>query len=367
MTDSTTAAERLPWTLRFLPVALFGVFTAATLIIVVAAVGVAIWSYDELLLWAAVGDLGAGVLKDASWLFPSFVAILFALAVVPGRLSNEADIEEAYKQRIIRLMPMVVGVAATMSLALVVVGVVQRPETAPSLFSPLLLSVVTVGVAYVLTTALVRRPSYRIAQLKGQIDEVDVAYRQTRDSHRDSRRERAFPASLKAAGFALAVPAALLIGHLMVQQRWDAIPRTWLLLLVMAALAAISTAVDVLVSYEYWTSRRRPFDRVFLAYTYLTPTALAVLVVVAGASSAEPLWGILLILPMLIPTVLTWVPGTYLPRFMRQLSVHAASGGTALRVLAARRRRLRKELEQLRLHPAATAEQEHMSATAEVA
>lgn len=367
MTDSTTAAERLPWTLRFLPIALFGVFTAATLIIVVAAVGVAIWSYDELLLWAAMGDLGAGVLKDASWLFPSFVAILFALAVVPGRLSNEADIEEAYKQRIIRLMPMVVGVAATMSLVLVVVGVIQKPGTAPSLFSPLLLSVVTVGVAYVLTAALVRRPSYRIAQLKGQIDEVDVAYRQTRDSHRDSRRARAVRISMKTAGFAFGAPAVLLIGHLVVQQRGETLPGTWPLLLAMAALAAISTGVDVLVSYEYWTSRRKPFDRAFLAYLYLTPTALAALVIVTGASSTEPFLSILLVLPMLIPTVLTWLPTKQLPRFMQQLSLYAASGGTALRVLAARRRRLRKELQQLERHTEATAQHDHLHAPAEMA
>lgn len=342
---------------RMLPLLMFFVSTVVELFVVLTVVSFAIGSSSGDVLWRALGDLGRwGVLEDASWLFPTFIAVLFALAVVPARFLDEKDVEQAYKQKIVRLMPAVVGIAALGSLVLVVLGVIQYPAAAARLYSPVLVSVVTVGVAYALTASLVRRPRYRIASLRGRIEESDEAVIKTEASHGPmSPRFRSWRELAKRAALSLAastaLPSAILLVGLVPRGLPNGPLSLWPFLAAFAVLAILALGLGAVISAQLWSSRRRLLDRILVAYMYFVPAALAAVIIGAGATSTEPLVAPLMAIPMAIPTVLVWLPEKRLPKVLRVLGVRAALGGVILNFLRRRRDRLQSNLdEQLESH-----------------
>ena len=337
---------------RMLPLLMFFVFTVVELFVVLTVVSFAVGSSSGDVLWRALGDLGRwGVLEDASWLFPTFIAVLFALVVVPARFLDEEDVEQAYKQKIVRLMPAVVGIAALGSLVLVVLGVIQYPSAASRLYSPVLVSVVTVGVAYALTASLVRRPRYRIASLRGQIEEVDAAEIKTEASHGPlSPRFRSWRELAKRSALSLVVstvvPSAILLVGLVPRGLPDGLLSLWPLLVAFLALAILALSLGAVISAQLWSSRRRLLDRILVGYMYFVPAALAAVVIGAGATSTEPLVAPLMAVPMAIPTVLVWLPERRLPKGLRMFGVHSALGGVVLNFLQRRRDRLQRDLDE---------------------
>jgi len=123
-----------------------GALTLMTLALVILAVAFAHRSADPVVLLEAMGEVGLGVLDDASWLFPSLIATLLVVAIIPRGTQEwpqvSAEPAATTTSVVLAAAPAAVGVLATSSIALVIVGVAAHSTYAVDLLAPLSLFVV---------------------------------------------------------------------------------------------------------------------------------------------------------------------------------------------------------------------------------
>lgn len=353
MTEQRRTREKVLSADSLVPPIAFVGFTVMALCLVAGVLALLTGSQEWVVVGAAMGDLGRlGLLEDAPWLFPTFIAVLFALAVVPPRLLDESDIEQAYRQKIVRLIPAVVGILAMVSMILMIIGVVYYPSAAPKLASPILVSIVTIGVAYVLTASLVRRPSYRVAVLRGQLEETSGAKQKTGTSHSSlMATDRNWRVLAKRIVFTFAVsvvvPSAILFLISLVKPPRAGAETIVSQITLFGILAFMALFFGCLISAQLWNSQRQRVDWVLLVVTYIVPAGTVLLFVAGHLTGAAPWLGALELLSVAIPTVLVWLPERQLPRFLRHISVHTALGAVVLRVLRERETRLRQDIQTL--------------------
>lgn len=288
---------------------LLGALTLMTLALVIVAAALTHRSADPVVLLRAMSDIGLGVLDDASWLFPSLIATLLVVAVIPrsAQAWPDASSEPATTTTsvVLAAAPAAVGVLATTSIVLVILGVAARPAYATDLLAPLSLFAVIVGLSHAITYDLAARPSYRVRMLRQIVASASQAAAQT---HKVVARDAGIPRPRLVWGAALTIILGSLLacltlwGELALRgQRIDILSVAtflpWL-----AGLSAVATGVLALSAYLWWISPRRWTDVCLVLYFEGGLVTLFGLLLVAVNGAGGPS-GALVVPTLFVPLV----------------------------------------------------------------
>lgn len=286
-----------------------GALTLMTLALVILAVAFAHRSADPVVLLGAMGEVGLGVLNDASWLFPSLIATLLVVAVIPRGTQEWPQVSDepagTTTSVVLAAAPAAVGVLATSSIALVIVGVAAHPAYAVDLLAPLSLFVVIVGLSHAITYDLAARPSYRVRMLRYIVANASHATARTNEV---VARDAGLPRLTALRGAAVTIVLGSLLagltfwGELTLRHERLDILSTVRLLPWLAGLSAVATGVLALSAYLWWISPRKWTDVCLVLYFEGGLVALFGLLLVALNGAGGPS-GALVVPTLLIPLV----------------------------------------------------------------
>lgn len=331
---------------------LFLAMTLGVLTLVVACIAVGLQTMNPLALAVALGDLGLQVVKDSSWLFSSFIATLLVVALLPKRLGTTEDFESTQRSLaslVLQAAPTLVGVFATSSLVLAIVGVGFHPSAAATLFAPVSLFVVILGLSYSVTSDLTASGPYRLNLVRNVLSACMAASLSTSEVIGEADRSRApwrdvvvAAASWTLAGFSASF--LLLVSEVAHRSGTAVFAELGSAALWLVAMSFLATGVGLLSSFVWWTSPREVSDRFLILYLQgLVLTSYGLLAWIVTQVPGGPS-GIFVLLTCVIPLSSLWVPARFVPQLFRRLSLRRALATAALLSVLSREAAARKEL-----------------------
>ena len=336
------------------------------LILIALSIALARGSFGFAEVVDGLGSLGRQLFDDVSWLFPSFIATLLAVALIPSAkdVSGERQMtrsREGEKAAMaLRVVPVVVGATANTVFVLMAIAVSRYGFLGEKLVAPVGLYIVIAGLGFAITAELVSRDSYRLDFLREARDaaaSTAVTSRRLLVQMRPLRRpgRRATLALLLWTVLGAVLALAVLLVELKARDVTYVAGGGWILFCLLLGMTLASTLVTWLMAVTWWSSIRKKSDVALLVYFELLVLVLFGSVA-AIVTRAGPVTGAFVVITGAVPMVGTWVPLRIWPAWLRRWTIRAPLLQCVLHASVTRAERATVELAEIapRVEPTRT-------------